>query len=160
MTYRYSIAPVPLRQRHQPNLPPMPISVLICDDLPSVQGMLRRMLERDDFTIVGMATSADEVLKLYEATHPDLVLLDYRMPGAAGLSVLLDLLAIDPLARVVMFSGMGDPDLQSEAMAEGAVDWILKPIYPATFIARLRELMDRHPRPGRIRADSSGQTKG
>jgi DNA-binding response OmpR family regulator len=135
----------------------MTISVLICDDFPSVQGMLRRMLERDGFAVVGVATAADQVIERYEATRPDLVLLDYRMPGAAGLSVLLDLLAVDPQARVVMLSGTGDPDLQREAMDRGAVDWILKPVYRASFIARLRELVERNPRPERTRADTGGQ---
>lgn len=118
----------------------MPISVLVCDDLLSVQSMLRRMLERDGLVVCAVASSADEVLTRYQANRPDVVLLDYRMPGASGLSVLHDLLAFDPTARVVMCSGTGDPDVRSEALLAGAVDWILKPIYPATLIARLREL--------------------
>lgn len=124
----------------------MSISVLICDDLPSVQGMLRRMLERAGLGVCGVASSADEVMLQYEAARPDVVLLDYRMPGAVGLSVLFDLLALDPKARVVMFSGTGDPDVRAQALAAGAADWILKPLFPATFVARLREIVGR---PGR-----------
>ena len=124
----------------------MSISVLVCDDLPSVQGMLRRMLERDGLIVSGVASSADEVLVRYQERRPDIVLLDYRMPGASGLSALHDLLALDPQARVVMCSGTGDPDLHTEAMAAGAVDWVLKPIYPRTLIARLRELVGQTPR--------------
>lgn len=124
----------------------MSISVLVCDDLPAVQGMLRRMLERDGLMVTGVASSADEVLLRYEESRPDIVLLDYRMPGASGLSVLRDLLLLDPQARVVMCSGTGDPDLHTEALAAGAADWVLKPIYPRTLIARLRELVEQSPR--------------
>ena len=131
----------------------MPISVLICDDLPSVQSMLRRMLERDGLTVCAVASSADEVLVRYQACRPDVVLLDYRMPGASGLSVLRDVLAFDPSARVVMCSGTGDPDVRSDALLAGAVDWVLKPIYPATLIARLREIA-APPVPGTRRGET------
>lgn len=124
----------------------MPISVLVCDDLPSVQGMLRRMLERDGLTVSGVASTADEVLERYREQRPDIVLLDYRMPGARGLSVLRDLLATDPEARVVMCSGTGDPDLRTQALDDGAADWVLKPIYPQTLIGLLREVVARSPR--------------
>ena len=125
----------------------MPISVLVCDDLASVQGMLRRMLERGGLTVSGVASTADEVLERYLAQRPDIVLLDYQMPGARGLSVLRDLLATDPEARVVMCSGTGDPGIRTQALGDGAVEWVLKPIYPQTLISLLREVVERTPRP-------------
>jgi two-component system chemotaxis response regulator CheY len=118
----------------------MPTSVLICDDLASVQGMLRRMLERAGHVVTGCAGSADEVLARYREGRPDVVLLDYRMPGAHGLSLLRDLLALDPSACVVMCSGTGDPDVRRDALEAGARDWVLKPIYPQSFVALLEEL--------------------
>lgn len=122
----------------------MSISVLVCDDLPSVQGMLRRMLERAGHVVSGCAATADEVLERYEEQRPDVVLLDYRMPGAHGLSLLRALLALDDRARVVMCSGTGDPDLQREALEAGAMAWVLKPIFPQSFVPLLGELMARH----------------
>lgn len=124
----------------------MSISVLLCDDLPSVQGMLRRMMERGGLTVSGMASTAPEVLERYAEQRPDIVLLDYRMPGAKGLSVLHDLLAFDPGARVVMCSGTGDPDVRTQALGAGAADWVLKPIYPQTLITLLRDVVERTPR--------------
>jgi len=124
----------------------MTISVLICDDLPAVQSMLRRLLERDGLIVAGVASSADEVLVRYQDCVPDVVLLDYRMPGADGLSLLHDLLAYDPLARIVMCSGTGDPDVRREAMDAGAADWVLKPIYPQTLVASLRDIVAARPR--------------
>jgi CheY-like chemotaxis protein len=119
----------------------MPISVLICDDLASVQAMMRRMLERDGLIAAGVAGSADEVLARYEESRPDIVLLDYRMPGANGLSVLRNLMTRDPEACVVMCSGLDDPDVRNAALQLGAADWVLKPIYPTSLVASLRELV-------------------
>lgn len=133
----------------------MSISVLVCDDLPSVQGMLRRMLERGGLTISGMASSADEVLARYTDRRPDIVLLDLRMPGASGLSVLRDLMVLDAGARIVMCSGTGDPDLRTEALALGAAEWVLKPIYPQTLISLLRDTVTRMPRPAVLDAPPS-----
>jgi two-component system, chemotaxis family, chemotaxis protein CheY len=124
----------------------MSISVLVCDDLPAVQSMMRRLLERDGLVVCGVASHAEEVLVRYEECSPDVVLLDYRMPGAARLSLLYDLLALDPKARIVMCSGTGDPDVRQEALDAGAVDWVLKPIYPQTLVASLRDIVARTPR--------------
>ena len=121
----------------------MSISVLICDDLPSVQSMLRRMIEREGLRVSGVASTADEVVERYRAERPDIVLLDLRMPGAIGLSVLRTILTEDRTARVVMCSGTGDPEVQRAAMQMGAVDWVLKPVYTQSLIARLRELVAR-----------------
>lgn len=124
----------------------MTISVLVCDDLPSVQGMLRRMLERGGLVVAGVAATADEALAQYAAHRPDIVLLDYRMPGATGISLLRRLLAVDPWARVVICSGVADPGLRQRALEAGAKEWVLKPVYPQPLVALLRDLMARSPR--------------
>lgn len=137
----------------------MTISVLVCDDLASVQSMLSRMLERGGLVVAGVASSADEALARYGALRPDVVLLDYRMPGAVGLSLLRQLLATDPEARVVMCSGTGDPEVRQKAIAAGAADWVLKPIYSQALIARLREIVTRMPRAPRPRDAEERRTE-
>lgn len=118
-------------------------SVLVCDDVPAVQTMMRRMLERGGFTVAGLASTADEVLALYRERTPDIVLLDLKMPGATGLDLLRSLRAFDPPACVVMCSGAGDADLHDEAEALGAADWVLKPVYGIALVALLREVLKR-----------------
>ncbi|MDB4879464.1 MAG: cheY44H [Gemmatimonadetes bacterium] len=125
----------------------MPISVLVCDDLASVQSMMRRLLEREGLVVSGVASSAEEVMQRYRECRPDVVLLDYRMPGASRLSLLYDLLALDPRARIVMCSGSADPEVREEALRAGAADWVLKPVYTQTLVASLRDIVERTPRP-------------
>jgi two-component system, chemotaxis family, chemotaxis protein CheY len=116
-------------------------SVLVCDDLPAVQTMMRRMLERQGFTVAGLASTAEEVLTLYQEHRPDVVLLDLNMPGANGLGLLRALRAQEPPACVVIVSGAGDSMLRDEAQALGAADWVLKPVYGASLVALLRGVL-------------------
>ena len=116
-------------------------SVLVCDDLPAVQTMMRRMLERGGFTVAGLASNADEVLALYRERAPDIVLLDLKMPGADGLDLLRSLRAFDPPACVVICSGAGDSVLHAEAQALGAADWVLKPVYGSALVALLHDVL-------------------
>ena len=119
----------------------MEFSVLICDDVPAVQNMMRRMLERGGLNVAGLASTADEVLALYRDRTPDVVLLDLNMPGARGLGLLGALREIDPTACVVICSGAGDSDLRTRAHELGAADWVLKPVYSSTLIALLRDVV-------------------
>ena len=119
----------------------MDFSVLVCDDMPAVQAMMRRMLERQGLTVAGLAATADEVLALYRERAPDVVLLDLNMPGAVGLDLLRSLRAQDPAACVVICSGAGGSELRDEAQTLGAADWVLKPIYPSSLVSVLQTVV-------------------
>lgn len=119
----------------------MGFSVLICDDVPAVQKMMRRLLEREGLIVAGLASTADEALTLYAECSPDVVLLDLNMPGAHGLELLSRLRALDPTAVVVICSGAGDENLRLEAQALGAAEWVLKPVFTASLVTLLRELL-------------------
>jgi two-component system, chemotaxis family, chemotaxis protein CheY len=119
----------------------MDFSVLICDDVPAVQTMMRRVLEREGLIVAGLASTADEVLALYAERAPDVVLLDLNMPGAKGLGLLTALLEFDPTACVVICSGAGDSEMRTQAHELGAAEWVLKPIYTSSLVALLRTVV-------------------
>ncbi|MEO6526739.1 MAG: response regulator [Gemmatimonadaceae bacterium] len=119
----------------------MSFSVLICDDVPAVQTMMRRVIEREGLTVAGLASTATEVLALYEERGPDVVLLDLNMPGAKGLDLLSALLDYDPTACVVICSGAGDSEMRTQAHELGAAEWVLKPIYTSSLVALLRNVV-------------------
>ena len=116
----------------------MEFSVLICDDVPAVRTMMRRMLEREGLHVAGLASTAEEVLALYESSVPDVVLLDLNMPGANGLGLLRSLRTLDSSACVVICSGACEPSMRDEALSLGAADWVHKPIYTSSLVALLR----------------------
>ena len=121
----------------------MDFSVLICDDVPAVQTMMRRMLEREGLTVAGVASTAEEVLTLYQERAPDVVLLDLNMPGAEGLALLPMLRELDPTACVVICSGASDAEMHARAHELGAAEWVLKPIYTSSLVTLLRDVVTK-----------------
>jgi CheY-like chemotaxis protein len=119
----------------------MPFSVLICDDVPAVRTMMRRLLEREGFCVAGLASNAEEAITLYESSAPDVVLLDLNMPGANGLGLLRSLRLLDDQACVVICSGAGNSELRDEAQALGAADWVLKPVYTSSLVTLLNDVV-------------------
>lgn len=91
--------------------------------------------------VAGLAATAEEVLTMYEASPPDVVLLDLNMPGANGLGLLRSLKTLDAHACVVICSGAGDSELREEAQCLGAADWVLKPVYTSSLVALLHEVV-------------------
>ncbi len=103
---------------------------------------IRVSLEReDDITVVGEADSGKGVLSLVGQTGPDVVLLDVRMPGADGLTVLGQLREHYPSVAVVMFSGIDDPTLVQAALARGAAAFVLKHVEPRDLAGALRQVV-------------------
>jgi DNA-binding NarL/FixJ family response regulator len=105
----------------------MPVRLLIADDHEVVRAGLRTLLgELRDIEIVGEAAEGNEVVRLARRHRPDVILLDVRMPGSDGLSVLLSLRAELPGIPVVMFSAYDNPTYIARAMALGAVGYLNK----------------------------------
>jgi DNA-binding NarL/FixJ family response regulator len=103
---------------------------------------MRYALEReDDLDVVGEATSGATVADLVGQTGPDVVLLDVRMPGVDGLTVLEQLRERYPSVAVVMFSGIDDPALVRAALERGASAFVLKHVDPRDLAAAIREVV-------------------
>lgn len=101
--------------------------ILIVDDCPSVCKRLRNILAGKGYS-VEEAYSGDEALTAYKQERPDVVLLDIRMPDKDGLETLRELKAHDPEASVIMVTAVREEDIAKQALAEGAFDYIPKPI--------------------------------
>ncbi|MCH7921742.1 MAG: response regulator [Nitrospinae bacterium] len=104
-----------------------PIKILVVDDEPLFRKMLRKFLVGEGFSVVE-ARDGDEAILAYKNQRADVVLLDVRMPGKDGLETLRELIAIDPEARVMMLTAVRDEDVIDQALAEGAADYVTKPI--------------------------------
>jgi DNA-binding NarL/FixJ family response regulator len=118
------------------------IRVLVVDDHGLMIEAVRIAMEREpDIEIVGEARSGRDVLPEVARRQPDIVLLDIRMPDVDGLTVLRALHARYPEVRVVMLSGITDPEVEREALLSGAVAYLDKRVDPATLAASLRRVM-------------------
>jgi len=104
----------------------MSIKVLVADDHEVVRTGLVSLLAGSDIKIVAEATDGAEALKLAVKHHPDVVLLDIRMPDSDGLEALDKIHKEVPKTRVVMLSTYDNPTYVARAVALGASDYVLK----------------------------------
>jgi DNA-binding NarL/FixJ family response regulator len=104
----------------------MSIRILIADDHEVIRTGLASLLAGTDIEIIAEAANGKDAIKQAEKFHPDVILLDIRMPDGDGLSTLEKLRAKVPESRVVMLSTYDNPTYVARAVALGASDYVLK----------------------------------
>lgn len=101
--------------------------ILVVDDESSFCDVMRDFLAGKGYR-VDVATNGDQAVETYMEEKADVVLLDVRMPGKNGLETLRELKAIDPDVNAIMITAVLDRELYRLVMAEGALDYITKPL--------------------------------
>jgi NarL family two-component system response regulator YdfI len=105
----------------------MIIKILIADDHLIIRQGLRLILETEDgFDLVGEASGGAEALRLCADLHPDVVLMDLRMPGMDGLTAIEKLRATQPEIAVVILTTYNEDDLMLRGLQAGARGYLLK----------------------------------
>jgi len=120
----------------------MAVNVMIVDDLAFIKIVLRDILEKSGFRVVGEASNGDEAIRVYLDTRPDVVLMDITMPGMDGLTALKKIREHDPNARIIICSALGQQRLIVQAIQLGAKDFIVKPFQPQRIISALKKALD------------------
>jgi two-component system chemotaxis response regulator CheY len=120
----------------------MGIDVLIVDDLTFIKMVLKDLVEKAGFRVVGEASDGEEALRLFAEKRPDIVLLDITMPKMDGLTALRKILEMDPEAKVIMCSALGQQRLILQAIQMGAKDFIVKPFRPERVIGSIKKILD------------------
>lgn len=106
---------------------PSPLSVVIVDDDEFVAQSLRTILEaRGSVRVAGLGTKGAEAAALFNEHHPDIMLLDIRMPDLSGLAAGEAILAAHPKARIVFLTTFADDDYIVRALAIGARGYLIK----------------------------------
>ncbi len=122
-------------------------TVLIVDDDKKVLSMLRRTLAYDGYTVV-TASDGTAALQVAQEQRPDLVVLDWRMPGLDGIEVAQRLKAADG-TPILMLTARDTIEDRVLGLDSGADDYLVKPFAPAELLARLRALLRRNEQTGR-----------
>lgn len=102
-------------------------TVLIVDDIEFVRKVLSDILTQAHYHVVGEATNGNEALQLFQKLEPDLVTMDVVMPEMSGIEATRKILKLNPNARVIIISAMGQENLVMEAIHVGAKDYVQKP---------------------------------
>lgn len=104
------------------------IRVFILDDHELVRQGLRDLLEGEGFTVVGETGSAAEATRRIPALHPDISVLDGRLPDGTGIEVCRDVRSIDPSLRCLILTSYDDEQALRGAVLAGASGYVLKQI--------------------------------
>jgi two-component system, OmpR family, response regulator MprA len=117
-------------------------TVLIVDDDPKLLKMLQRTLTYEGFRVLS-ATDGNQALSEVQAHRPDVMVLDWLMPGLDGLGVLERLRAAGDKTLVLMLTARDAVEDRVEGLESGADDYLVKPFAPAELLARVHALLRR-----------------
>ena len=101
--------------------------VLIVDDAAFIRLSLKMMLEKNGYTVVGVAEDGSDGVKKYAELRPELVTMDITMPGMDGITAVKEIMKIDPNAIIIMASALGEEAMVKDAIMAGARNFIIKP---------------------------------
>ena len=116
--------------------------ILVVDDAAFLRMSLKKILAAEDHMIYE-ASNGVEAITLYQEIRPDVVTMDITMPDMDGLEALKRLKQIDPGAKVIMCSAMGQQDKVVTAIQNGAIDFIAKPFDFGVLMAKIQALLRR-----------------
>ena len=104
--------------------------VLVVDDAAFMRKMVSDALTKGGHEVVGEGANGAEAVERFQELKPDLTTLDITMPEKDGLAALKEIVALDPGAKVIMCSALGQESKVLEAVKSGAKDFVVKPFQP------------------------------
>jgi two-component system phosphate regulon response regulator PhoB len=118
--------------------------VLVVEDESAIRDMLSFTLETAGFQVIE-APNAEQGWKMALDTQPDLILLDWMLPGVPGISLLSRFKANDKLRHipVIMLTAKTDETDQVQGFETGADDYVTKPFSPRALLARIQAMLRR-----------------
>ncbi len=116
-------------------------TVLVCDDAVFMRTMVGDILSQAGFTVVGEAENGKQAVEKYQQLKPDLVTMDIIMPEMGGIEAVKKITQMDPGARILMCSAMGQQALVQEALQAGARDFVVKPFQPSRVLEAVQRVL-------------------
>ncbi|MBU5594969.1 response regulator [Amphibacillus sp. MSJ-3] len=117
-------------------------TVLIVDDAAFMRMMIKDILLKNGFEVVGEAQDGQQAVDKYEELKPDLVTMDITMPEKDGIAALKEIKQINPNATVIMCSAMGQQTMVIDAIQAGAKDFVVKPFQADRVIEAITKALD------------------
>lgn len=111
--------------------------ILIIDDALFMRNLMKDTLTKAGFEICGESANALEGIEKYKEVKPDLVTLDIIMPRMEeidGVTAVKKIISLDPEAKIVIVSALGEKNLIQEALEHGAKDFVIKPFTAAKLL--------------------------
>ena len=101
--------------------------ILIVDDAAFMRMMIKDILTKNGYEVVGEAENGAKAVQMYKELKPELVTMDTTMPEMDGIQAVREIKKIDSSAKIIMCSAMGQQMMVMEAIQAGARDFVVKP---------------------------------
>lgn len=116
-------------------------NILIVDDAAFMRMMIKDILSKNGYNVVGEAENGAKAFEKYNELKPDLVLMDITMPEVDGIAALKKIKGADPNAQIIMCSAMGQQAMVIESIQAGAKDFIVKPFQPDRVLEAVKKVV-------------------
>ncbi|MDF2474019.1 MAG: cheY [Anaerocolumna sp.] len=117
-------------------------NILLVDDSAFMRKMEGDVITKNGHVIVGEAGNGKEAIDMYQKLLPDLVIMDITMPELNGVEAVKVIKTLDPKAKIIMLSAMGQDYMVIEAISSGASDFIVKPFQDEKFIKSINNVLE------------------
>ena len=115
--------------------------VLIVDDAAFMRMMIKDILKKGGYEVVGEAEDGVKAVERYKELQPDLVTMDITMPEMDGITAVKEIRKINPDAVIVMCSAMGQQAMVIDAIQAGAKDFVVKPFQPDRVLEAVKKVI-------------------
>lgn len=116
-------------------------NILICDDAAFMRMMIKDILTKNGYNVIGEAENGVKAIEKYNEMKPDLVLMDITMPEMDGIQALKKIREADASSSVIMCSAMGQQAMVIEAIQSGAKDFIVKPFQAERVLEAVKKVV-------------------
>ena len=137
------MSPAEHDDQHQSSVPVHPKRVVIAEDEALIRLDLKEMLEEEGYAVVGEAADGLSAVKLAEEHHPDLVILDVKMPVLDGISA-AERIAGNRTAPVLILTAFSQRELVERARDAGAMAYLVKPFTKSDLVPAIEMAVSRY----------------
>ncbi len=116
--------------------------IMVTDDSDGIRMVLKDILEIGHHELVAEAVNGIEAVEKFNATKPDLMLLDMAMPKKDGLSALKEILATNPSAKIIMITASDNIKTMTDCIKAGALAYLLKPFNFEDVLKTITKILD------------------
>jgi len=115
--------------------------ILVVDDAAFMRMMIKDVLTKNGYTVSGEAENGQKAIEKYKELQPELVIMDITMPEVDGIQAVKEIKKMDPNAKIVMCSAMGQQAMVIESIQAGARDFIVKPFQADRVIEAVKKVI-------------------